>query len=515
MAIRIMVSMLVVVGVLRGQTISSTPTKEYIYANGKLIAVESIAQANLVVMVAPANISLGPSVSRQFSATVTGTTNQTVTWSIAPPSLGTINPNTGLYTAPQSILSQQSVMVKATSAVDNSAFGTSLITLVPISSSQGLRFVPVTPCRIIDTRLAPGPFGGPAIVGGSVRSIAIPASSCAIPGNAAAYSLNVTVVPAGTLGFLTLWPTGQPQPIVSTLNASDGRVKANAALVAAGASGSVSVYVTNTTNVVLDINGYFVPPIGASNLAFYPVTPCRVADTRNPPGPLGGPSMAAAQTRSFSIAGASCGIPATAQAYSLNMTVVPGGALAFLTTWPAGQSQPLVSTLNAPTGAVTANAAIVPAGANGAINVYVTNPTDIIIDTNGYFAPPGNSGELLLYTVNPCRISDTRNAVAPLGGPTMSAGQSRNFPIPTSNCGLPSSANAYSLNATVVPRGALGFLALWPSGQAQPLVSTLNSSDGSIISNAAIVPAGSIGSVNTYVTNVTDLILDVNGYFAP
>ena len=71
------------------------------------------------------------------------------------------------------------------------------------------------------------------------------------------------------------------------------------------------------------------------------------------------------------------------------MTVVPTAPLGYLTTWPAGSPQPVVSTLNDPTGTVTSNAAIVPAGVNGAITVYVTNPTDLIIDINGYFAPPG------------------------------------------------------------------------------------------------------------------------------
>src|SRR5207248_1239720 len=175
------------------------------------------------------------------------------------------------------------------------------------------------------------------------------------------------------------------------------------------------------------------------------------------------PSMGAGQTRPFGILNAPCGIPATAQAYALNMTVVPTGALSFLTTWPAGQAQPFVSTLNALTGTVTANAAIVPAGSGGAISVYVTNPTDLVIDINGYFAPPGSPGQLLLYPVSPCRISDTRNPIGPLGGPAMAAGQSRVFPVTNSSCGLPTAAKAYSLNATVVPSGVLAYLTLWPA----------------------------------------------------
>ena len=381
---------------------------------------------------------------------------------------------------------------------------------------SGARFVPVNPCRIADSRLPNGPFGGPSMLAAEVRAFAIPGSGCGIPSTAMAYSLNVTVVPHGPLSFLTAWPTGQPQPFVSTLNSFDGRIKANAAIVPAGLNGSVSLYVTDPTDVVLDIDGYFVAASGNSNLAFYPLTPCRIADTRLPNGVSAGPSLNAQETRSFFASLPGCSFPFSAQAYSLNMTVVPPGALGFLTTWPYLQPQPFVSTLNALTGTVTANAAIVPAGYNGAISAYVTNRTDLVIDINGYFAPPGSVGELTYYPVTPCRIADTRGPAGPFGGPAMGAGQSRDFPITTSSCGLPSTAKAYSFNATVVPAaGVLAFLTLWGTGQAQPVVSTLNSFDGAVAANAAIVPAGAAGSVTAYVSHATDLIIDVNGYFAP
>src|SRR5205807_1943938 len=145
------------------------------------------------------------------------------------------------------------------------------------------------------------------------------------------------------------------------------RVKAGAAIVPAGTNSDVCAFPTNDTDLVIDINGYFVPATDPTGLAFYPVTPCRLIDTRLANGPLGGPSMVAAAARTFPILTSPCAVPAAAQSYSLNYTVVPTGPLGFLTTWPAGQTQPLVSTLNAPTGAVTANAAIVPAGTNGDI----------------------------------------------------------------------------------------------------------------------------------------------------
>ena len=143
---------------------------------------------------------------------------------------------------------------------------------------------------------------------------------------------------------------------------------------------------SDTSHVILDINGYFTTPAAApSGLVFYPVTPCRVMDTRNPTGPLGGPILAAGSTRTVPMLSSTCGLPGTAAAYSLNMTVVPTGALGFLTTWPAGSAQPLVSTLNDPTGTIVANAAIVPAGTGGSINVFVTDQTHLIIDVNGIF----------------------------------------------------------------------------------------------------------------------------------
>jgi len=379
---------------------------------------------------------------------------------------------------------------------------------------SGLRFIPMTPCRVVDTRGPQGTFGGPAIAGGGSRSFPIPQGNCNVPTTASAYAMNVTAVPHGPLGYLTIWPTGGDQPEVSTLNSEDGRIKANAAVVPAGTNQAVSVYVTNTADVILDINGYFVSANYNSALAFFPLTPCRIADTRGPQGPLGGPMLQNGAARDFPILQAStCGTPATAQAYSLNFTALPsrGQPLGYVSVWPAGQAQPVVSTLNAPTGTTTANVAIVPAGAAGDIMAYAYgNNTDLIIDINGYFAAAGSApNPMSLNTIQPCRVLDTRNpqqghlfqgelTVEVLNGP----------------CPLPASAGAYVLNATVVPQGALGYLTLWPDGEQQPEVSTLNASDGTITSNMAIV-ATTNGLIDSYASNLTQLIVDAFGYFAP
>jgi hypothetical protein len=133
-------------------------------------------------------------------------------------------------------------------------------------------------------------------------------------------------------------------------------------------------------------------PSDPNPLTFIAMTPCRVVDTRTGfgfSGAFGPPSLVGGVSRAFPMqASTTCSIPATAQAYSLNITVVPPGPLSYITVWPTGQSQPVVSTLNDPTGTIVANAAIVPAGTAGSINVFATQTTDLVVDINGYYAAP-------------------------------------------------------------------------------------------------------------------------------
>lgn len=381
------------------------------------------------------------------------------------------------------------------------------------SVTSGLRFVPVVPCRIADTRTGQGftgNFGPPTLNAGAVRDLPIPSGVCGIPAAAKAYSFNVTVVPAEPLSYLTMWPTGQTQPLVSTLNSFHGGVVANAAIVPAGTSGSVSVYVTNRTDVIVDINGYF-DDVTSTAYSFYAIDPCRLADTRAGSGfsgAFGQPTPTANTTRSFPLPG-NCGLP-SAGAYSLNITVVPPGPLSYLTSWPSGQTRPLVSTLNSFDGAIVANAAIVPAGTGGAVSTFVTDTSDQIIDVNGYFGASGGANELRFNQLTPCRVVDTR--ISGQGAPIMNGATQRDFPV-TGLCGVPADAKAFSLNVTVVPTSALSYLTLWPAGKARPLVSTLNSFLGRVVANAAIAPAGTGGQVSVFVTDQTHVILDINGYF--
>jgi hypothetical protein len=120
---------------------------------------------------------------------------------------------------------------------------------------------------------------------------------------------------------------------------------------------------------------------------FFAVPPCRIVDTRNPNSTNGGPIMGTNSQRDFTVRG-NCGIPSTAKAVSLNVTITGATQPSFLTIWPSGGARPVVSTIN-----FSQND---PALANGAIVGVSTTATDlsvynnfgnvhVILDVTGYF----------------------------------------------------------------------------------------------------------------------------------
>ncbi len=134
----------------------------------------------------------------------------------------------------------------------------------------------------------------------------------------------------------------------------------------------------------------------AGPFQFFSVTPCRIVDTRGPTGVTGGPALASGSTRNFpiSLAPAACGVPNTAKAAVLNVTLVSPSLDGFLSIWPFGTTPPLVSTINAAAGEpAIANGAIVPlttTDPNFNISlIYGTavsgGSAHVILDVTGYF----------------------------------------------------------------------------------------------------------------------------------
>jgi hypothetical protein len=130
------------------------------------------------------------------------------------------------------------------------------------SQTAPLVFVAMLPCRVVDTRTGngfTGAFGPPSLVGGGSRTFPILSSTtCTIPTEAQAYSFDITVVPPGPLTYVTAYPTGQPTPVAAiAVESPQGTLASNTGIIPAGSNGSIDVYASNPTDLVIDINGYY------------------------------------------------------------------------------------------------------------------------------------------------------------------------------------------------------------------------------------------------------------------
>ena len=134
------------------------------------------------------------------------------------------------------------------------------VTVAPIG--QAVQFYGVTPCRLVDTRNANGPLGGPALAaaGAPDRSFVL-TGSCGIPSGATAVSANLTVVNAPFGGALTVYRGDGSLPGTTSISFNPVRTRAGNAILQLSLDGSGAVKVSNSSagpvSFVLDVNGYF------------------------------------------------------------------------------------------------------------------------------------------------------------------------------------------------------------------------------------------------------------------
>jgi uncharacterized repeat protein (TIGR03803 family) len=155
----------------------------------------------------------------------------------------------------------------------------------------------------------------------------------------------------------------------------------------AAASGTYSV--TATVAGCTSAPATTVATVTATCVAsrFYPLTPCRVADTRNPVGPLGGPALSAGTPRTFPVTG-TCGVPAGARALSLNVTVTAATSAGDLKLYADGTSVPVPTALSYRPVLSRANNAFAAPSTSGGLAIVATQPSgtvNVILDVNGYF----------------------------------------------------------------------------------------------------------------------------------
>ncbi|HEX2785377.1 MAG TPA: hypothetical protein VHN36_17460, partial [Ilumatobacteraceae bacterium] len=205
------------------------------------------------------------------------------------------------------------------------------VAVVQAAPAGASAYVPVSPYRILDTRAAQG-FSRRTMPG-EAFTLALPN----VPQGSSAVVLNMTIAGSGDGGFVTVYPSGVTRPVASSINVdSAGQTIANLVTVPIGAGGSVDVYTQMSTDLVADVQGYYLPAAAAQAGRFVPLTPTRLLDTREPNSIQQGP-LAPNQAITVNVAGLA-GLPADAAAAALKVTVTESTASGYWTVYPTGST---------------------------------------------------------------------------------------------------------------------------------------------------------------------------------
>ncbi len=362
-------------------------------------------------------------------------------------------------------------------------------------------FRPTQPTRILDTR--PGDehvgYTGTKPAAGDTVELQIAGLAGMPNGGIGAVALNLTATEATGPGFVTVWPSGNQRPLVSSLNLERvGQTVPNLVIVPVGSNGRVSIYTMGGTHMIADVLGWF-----PANGALHTIQPERILDTRPGVGQVGyaGSKPDSQSTVELQVSGRA-GLPQTGVAVAvLNVTMTQTDAPGYVAAWPSGSTQPMTSNVNASAaGQTIQNFVMVPVGANGKINLFTLAGTHLIADLVAWLPP--NSGFVPTPPTHSPRAVDTRGfAVTMLP------------PIPGGGFVTASGPGVQLINVIATNTGGPGYLTIYPSGTTRPRASNVNvERAGQTIANAALVRSGPTG-YTVYTLSSAHIVIDSFGSF--
>lgn len=343
-------------------------------------------------------------------------------------------------------------------------------------------FTPVTPSRVLDTRIGLGRSGTSKLSAGETVALGVTGVGGVPATGVAAVAVNVTVTEPDGAGFVSVTPSGGAS--TSNVNYVASEDVANLVIVPVGPDGSIRLLSSGRTHLVADVFGWFASdaaPSPGSHFASLP--PSRVLDTRTGLGVAGG-STAPAQggvARELDITGAG-GVPANGvAAVVLNVTVTEPTARGFLSVTPTGDFS--TSNMNFVPGETVAGLVIVPVGPDGSVRYTLGFGTaHVVADVFGWFADPGSVTASVLTSVDPARLADTRDYPGTPLGP-----QESGILTIAGEGGVPATGvESAVINLTVDQPTAPSYLAATPDGALG--TSNLNFVAGQTVANLAVVP---------------------------
>ena len=169
---------------------------------------------------------------------------------------------------------QQAIDALRQRSTTNSSSNSEIAARALGSYTSDLTYTPLTPCRIVDTRVAGGPIG--ANQSRAFNALTAPGGNFTAQGGvgndcqavtsseASAVVINVTSVAPSTSGYATVFPYGFTRPATSSLNYNAGGIVNNTVITRIPSpisSKDFTVYSFAASDYVVDIVGYFAPPV--------------------------------------------------------------------------------------------------------------------------------------------------------------------------------------------------------------------------------------------------------------
>ena len=378
-----------------------------------------------------------------------------------------------------------------------------------------VEYAPLQGSRLADTRpgetTTDGKFAGLGVRdAGSTLQLDV-TDRGGVGSDANAVALNVTAVGSSGDGFVTVYPCGSDRPTASNLNFTVGSVTPNAVITQIGPAGTVCLFVSAATNLVVDVNGYFPP-----TTSLHAFNPARVLETRSGLPTIDGQQQGIGALLGGSVTTVQIGgratVPSDATAAVLNVTVTEAAGSGFATVFPCGAPIPTASNINFVAGATVANMVVSKIGQGGAVCVFTNQGTHLVVDVSAYF-PLVTSYHPLV----PARLLETRPGESTIDGQFLGAGLREAGEVTeltvTGRGDVPAVVSSVVLNVTVTGPTADGFVTVYPCGIPTPLASNVNFAPGQTVANAVIVKVSNDGKVCLFDSKPTHLVVDVNGYF--
>lgn len=386
------------------------------------------------------------------------------------------------------------------------------------STGSGGLYTPLQPeQRILDTR-ASSSIGGYStpMQSNTWRTVQVDGRGAIPASGVAAVALSFTVLDNPASGYLKAdKDESTPNTAVSYMVWVGGQQQSNSGVLAVGDDGKIQVMASSSTDLAIDIQGYYTAGAPAAG-GFVPVAQTRIVDTRNGTGVSQG-QLTSGSTTTIHVGGLA-NVPVNASAVMVNFLIANQSGAGRINPYPADAATRPSTSLNFGADGNDAISAPVQLSSSTAtpsssINIYVAGSSvDLAIDVIGYFtAAQGGAA----FTPASTRVIDTRyNGNTPLAG-----GEARAIQIAGVG-GVPvNGISAAALDIIIFDNSgtANGWIHAWPDNTTEPNPSAgIEYRSGGQASNLYTVQLGSDGAIllHNMGSDAVDFAVDVEGWYS-